>query len=125
MEWDTPEGFLKVGGIVLVLVGLLGFFLTGPTAADSVLGSAWWFDSYENWAHLVLGVVALVLAFGVKHDGLNKWVTALVGLFALVVAVWGFFDSNFLGAGLENPLDNILHIVVGVWALYAAFGQNA
>lgn len=125
MEWDTPEGFLKIGGVVLVVVGLLGFFLIGPTAADSVLGSAWWFDGYENWAHLVLGVVALVLAFGVKNDDLSKWVTALVGLFALVAAVWGFFDSNFLGANMEQPLDNILHLVVGVWALYAAFGGKA
>ncbi len=115
MEWNTPEGFLKIGGVVLVVLGLLGF------VALSAPNGFFWLDSYENWTHLILGVVALVLAFGIKHDGLNKWVTVLVGLFALLVAVWGFFDANFLGANLETPADGVLHLVVGVWALWAAF----
>ncbi len=120
VQWNRPSGFLTIGGIILVLLGVLGFFLIGPTAADSIFGPTWWFDGAENWAHLVLGVVALILVFAVKNDDANKWVTAIVGILALVAGIWGFFNANFLGAGLEL-LDNILHLVVGVWALYAAF----
>ena len=60
----NPKQFLLVGGGVLVLVGLLGFFgVIGPTAGQSIFGSTWWFDSGENWAHLVIGVVGLIAAF--------------------------------------------------------------
>lgn len=118
-KWDTPAGFLQIGGIILVVLGLLGFFLIGPDTSG-IFGSVWWFDNAENWAHLVLGAVALVLAFGVKNDDANKWVAAIVGIVAVIAGIWGFFSGNLLGAGLEL-LDNILHLVVGAWALYAVF----
>jgi hypothetical protein len=52
----NSKQFLQYGGIVLVLLAIVGFIV--PTIG----GSALYFDSAENWAHLVLGVVALVLA---------------------------------------------------------------
>ena len=115
----NPKQFLQIGGIVLVLVGILGFFLIGPDEISSVFGSAWWFDSGENWAHLVLGIVALILGFGVKNESLQKNVTILVGVLGLFFAVYNVFSTNFLGANLESPLDLILHLVVGAWALWA------
>ncbi len=121
-NWDTPEGFLKIGGIVLVLVGVLGLFLIGPTAEQSVFGAAWWFDNGENGAHLLIGVVALVLAFAVQNADLNKWVTVAAGALALFFGIYSLFvGPSFLGSNLENPADTILHVVVGVWALYAGF----
>ena len=122
--WNTPSGFLTIGGAVLILVGVLGFFLIGPTATDSIFGSAWWFDNAENYAHLLLGVVGLVLALGVKNAALNKWVTALLGLVGVFFGVYSIFTPGFGTANLENPADTILHLVVGAWALYAAFGGN-
>jgi len=119
-SWNTPAGFLKIGGIVLVLVGILGLFLLGPTS-DSLLGATWYFDNAENVAHLALGVVALLLAFVVKNAMLSKWVTVGVGAFALFAAIWGVLYGTLLGAGLQTPADTILHVVVGGWALYAAF----
>lgn len=109
-----------IGGVVLVVVGLLGFFgIIGPTAESSLFGMNWWFDNGENWAHLILGVVALVVAYALGSN-LQGWVTLLVGVVGILVTLWGFvIGSNFYGANLENPLDNILHLVVGVWALWA------
>ncbi len=116
----NPKQFLQIGGIVLVLVALLGFFgITGPTEADSIFGAAWYFDSGENWAHLVLGVVALVLGFGMKNAMLQKNITLLVGVLAILFAVYNLFSTRFMGANLESPADLILHFVVGVWALWA------
>mgnify|MGYP001617317185 CR=1 FL=1 len=123
MGFFNPKNFLMYGGWVLVILGILGFFLIGP-GTDRLFGSTWYFDDAENWAHLVLGVVALLLVYLVKNNVLNKWVTILVGLFALVATVSGFFvGTNFLGANLENPLDNILHLVVGAWALVSGFSK--
>ncbi len=121
----NPKQFLVVGGIVLLLVGLLGFLgVIGPTP-DSLFGAAWYFDNAENWAHLVLGIVALVAA-GVFPMNTHKPIVVLVGLFALfagLVSVVGPVTEggNLLGAQLQNPSDTILHFVVGIWALWAAF----
>lgn len=126
MNIFTPKGFLSVGGIILVVIGILGFFLIGPTEDTSIFGAGWWFDGAENWAHLVLGIVALVVAYAMKDAGTQKNVTAIVGIIALLVGIYGFISPSFLGANLEI-LDNFLHLIVGIWALVAAFkkGQSA
>lgn len=120
----NPKQFLQIGGIILILVGVLGFFLIGPTAEQSIFGENWWFDNPENWAHLVLGIVAVALAYAVKNAMLQKWVTIIVGVVALIAGISGFVTPNFLGANMENPLDNILHLVIGVWALWAGFKKG-
>ena len=118
----NSKQFLKIGGIVLVIVGILGFFLIGPTSDRSIFGSAWYFDNGENWAHILFGVVALVALTALKNEAVQKKLVMLVGILALLVGVWGFFSSNFLGANLENPLDNILHLGIGAWALVSVKG---
>ena len=110
----------------MVLVGLLGFFgLIGPTSDQSIFGEAWWFDNGENWAHTVLGVVALIAAFALKSESAQKNLVILVGVLGLFFAVYNIFSTTFLGANLENPLDLILHLVIGVWALWAALRKPA
>lgn len=116
----NPKQFLLVGGVVLVVVGLAGFFgIIGPTAEQSIFGDNWWFDNGENWAHLILGVAGIILAYAAPA-GLQILVTLLLGIVGVLVAVWGFvIGSDFYGANLENPADNLLHLVVGLWALWA------
>jgi hypothetical protein len=123
----TPKGFLTYGGAVLVLLGLIGFF-----ALNTESGSpAFWLDNGENYAHLGLGIIALAAVY---VPGLNsalapyyRWIVILVGIVALFFAAYGFVVSgspvpNTFGlANLENPADNILHLVVGAWALYSAW----
>jgi len=36
----NPKQFLQIGGIILVLVGILGFFVIGPTPEKSLFGGA-------------------------------------------------------------------------------------
>lgn len=121
----NPKQFLMLGGIVLVLVAVLGFVgLIGPTE-DSVFGANWYFDIYENWAHLILGVVALIAAYTLKSANAQKWLVVLVGILALFFGVWSLLvSSSFGGATLQNPADTILHFVVGIWALCSAYMCN-
>ncbi len=124
----NPKQFLMIGGVVLLVVGLAGFFgILGPTSGQSIFGGAWYFDNAENWAHTVLGVVALIVAFALPA-GMQAGVTLLVGIIGLVVGVWGFLlpagSPNFFGANLENPLDNILHLAVGLWAILSWRGAK-
>lgn len=121
----NPKQFLQIGGIVLVLVGVLGFVgVIGPTP-DKLFGSAWWFDNAENWAHLVLGVVALVAAYSFPAS-LQRPLVLLLGIVGVVIGLYSFFGyENLLGANLENPADSLLHVVVGLWALLAAWKKQA
>ncbi len=130
MNIFTPKGFLQVGGVVLVVVALLGFFgIIGPTPERSIFGEGWWFDNAENWAHLVLGVVALLAMYALKNPMHQKWLVALVGILGVLFGVYSLFGgvpegTMFMGANLENPMDTILHLVVGAWALMAAFKKE-
>ncbi|HEY4475845.1 MAG TPA: hypothetical protein VJB92_03965 [Candidatus Paceibacterota bacterium] len=122
----NPKQFLQIGGVVLVLVGVLGFFgVIGPTSDASIFGEAWWFDNAENWAHTVLGVVALIAAVALKSASAQKNLVMLVGILGIFFAVYNVFSTTFMRANLENPLDLILHLVVGVWALWAAMRKPA
>ena len=131
MNWRemlfTPKGFLMVGGVVLLLVGVLGFFiLKDPTM------SFFWLDNSENYAHVGLGVIALAALY---VPGLNsmlapyyRWIVILVGLIALFFGVYGFIlpagspaaPNTFGLANLELG-DNLLHLVIAAWAFLAAF----
>ena len=116
----NSKQFLIYGGAILVLVGIFGFVgLIGPTADKSMFGSTWWFDNGENWAHLILGVVALLAAFTFPAKA-QKPLVMLVGLLAIFFAIYNTFSTKFLGANLESPADLILHAVVGIWALWAS-----
>lgn len=122
--------FLLYGGAVLLLLGIVGYL--GVFNEES---TPWfWLDPGENLAHTVLGVVALaaVLVPGL-NDALRpyyRWIVILVGVLALFFAVYGFIvagaaEPNTFGvANLENPSDNLLHLVVGIVALAAAFAPS-
>ena len=123
----TPKGFLTYGGAVLLILGILGFVALSSASAYP----SFYLDNGENVAHTFLGIVALAIVF---VPGLNtmfapyyRWIVILLGIVALFFAVYGFLVSgnpapNTFGvANLENPFDDILHLVVGIWALYAAW----
>lgn len=125
MNIFSPKGFLQIGGVILVVVGILGFIgIIGPAPDTSLFGDAWWFDNAENVAHTVLGVVALLAAFYLKDMEQQKWLVLAVGVVGLLVGLYGFMSPALLGANLENPADNLLHLVIGAWALWAALAKG-
>ena len=116
----NPKQFLLIGGIVLILVAILGFVgVIGPTAEESIFGGGWWFDNAENWAHLVLGIVALILLAAPMN--VQRPVVMLLGIVGVLIGLYSAVVATaFLGANLENPADTLLHIVIGIWALLAS-----
>ncbi len=121
----NPRQFLLIGGAVLLLVAILGFVgVIGPTPEKSVFGGNWWFDNGENWAHLVIGIAGLVAAFALPAK-LQKLLVVVLGVIGVLVGLYSLIIStNFLGSQLQNPLDTILHLGVGAWALIAARGRS-
>lgn len=121
----NPRQFLLIGGVVLLLVGILGFVgVIGPTANDSIFGDTWWFDNGENWAHTILGAVAIIAGFALPA-GARRGLVILVGLVGIFFGVYNLFSQTFLGTSLENPADTILHFAVGAWALLAGARRTA
>ncbi len=119
----NPKQFLQIGGAILVVLGVVGLLPVFTKA-----NTPWFYlDTGENVAHIVLGVVAIAAAYLLTDAAMQKWLVAVVGVVALFFGVYGFVvagqpDPNTFGlANLESPADNILHLVVGAWALYAAF----
>jgi len=125
----NPKQFLTVGGAVLLLLGIVGYL-----GVFSTEGSFFWLDGGENIAHVVLGVVALAAVY---VPGLNsalapyyKPIVILVGVIALFFGVYGFLvagneiPNTFGVANLESPADNLLHLVVAAWALWAAYRKQ-
>lgn len=121
----NPKQFLQIGGVVLVLVGILGFVgVIGPMAEQSIFGAAWWFDNGENWAHLVLGIVGLIAAYTIGANA-QRGLVIVLGVVGVLVGLYSLLGyANFLGANLENPADSLLHLVVGAWALWAAWRKQ-
>lgn len=114
----TPKLFLQWGGIVLLVLGILGI------VAPNIGGKALYFDAGENWAHTILGIVALI-ASARLNESAQRSLVGIVGVAALFFGIWGFVVAgkpapNFYGlTNLENPIDNLLHLVVGIWAFLA------
>lgn len=121
----NPKQFLTIGGVVLVVVGILGYVgILGPTADRSIFGAMWWFDNPENIAHTILGIVAIAAAY-VLPANLQKWLTIAVGALAVLIGLYSLLgETVVLGANLENPADSILHLVIGAWALYAGLRKG-
>lgn len=117
----NSKQFLLWGGVVLVVVGVLGYIgIIGPTPERSLFGANWWFDNNENIAHTVLGVVGVAASFYLASQW-QKWLTFLLGVVGIVVGLYSaVVGPTLLGANLENPADTVLHLVVGGWALYAS-----
>jgi hypothetical protein len=120
----TSTGFLRYGGAVLLLVGIvgvLGVFNNFPFFS---------LDTGENYAHLALGIVGLAVGFGINNASLHRLLTMALFVTAAVFMLWGlilpdggaltngaFAKPNFYGlANLESPADSILHLVVAAWA---------
>jgi hypothetical protein len=122
----TPKGFLMVGGLVLLLLGIVGFL-------NIFTMSYFYLTGGENFAHVGLGLIALAAVY---LPGLNsmlapyyKWIVVLVGLIALFFGVYGFIlpagnpptTLNTFGLANLEIVDNLIHLVVAAWAFAAAF----
>ena len=122
----TPRGFLITSGIVLLILGIVGFL-------NIFVSQTFYLTTAENVAHLGVGVIALAAVFlpGLK-DVLAPHYRSLViavGLIALFFGVYGFLlpggspptTLNTFGVANLEFIDNVIHILVAAWAFAAAF----
>lgn len=120
----TPaQLFALVFGIVYLLIGVVGFFVTdnftGGTSEDTLI--IFHVNHVHNIVHLLIG--AAWVAASRKHDTAKTANTA-IGVAYLLVAVLGFIfpEPNFMGDLINvqsgGDPDNFLHLVSGALSLY-------
>ncbi|MEK6890097.1 MAG: DUF4383 domain-containing protein [Nanoarchaeota archaeon] len=105
---NTQKTFALVLGIVLLLVGVWGFF------TDSILGIG------VNAAQSVLHVIAGIFGIYVGTKGMGPGYNSSIGWIGIVLAVLGFvpYTAALLGTLLNvNMATTWLHLAIGVVAL--------
>ncbi len=123
----TPRGFLIVAGLVLLIVGALGFFFLNNPA-----NSFFWLDSSENAAHIALGIAGLAAVYVPRlNDALRphyRWLVIVAGVIALFFASYGFLlpqgspaSPNAFGLANLELGDTVLNLLLATWAFVSAF----
>ena len=113
---DTARWFAIVVGVVLVLVGLLGF-ISNPIVGDLTATNSPLFvtGAVHNIVHLATGALALFIGYGMT--GLNRanGLIAFGVLYALIL-VLTLVSPNLFGIlnYPVNTLDHLLHAVIAV-----------
>jgi uncharacterized protein DUF4383 len=123
-------------GIVALLLGVLGFILTGFTnftemTNHSILG-LFQTNGFHNLVYLILGLLWLMGAFALTPPG-NQGLNIAIGGALLLVAVLGFLGYWSLlsipaGMNGDNLLDLVLAlatVIVGGGLLSGASGRSA
>jgi hypothetical protein len=106
-------------GAFYVLIGIVGFFVTGFTnfvqnTDDKLIGFS--INPFHNLVHLAIGAFLIIMALN-RNKAVGEGATMGVGLFYIVAFVIGVYASDNLtiismqGSG---DLENFNHIVNGV-----------
>ena len=111
-------------GIVLVIVGILGFFYeasfsTGDDLATDEVFGILGVNGWHNLVHIASGLVLLAAAGSAARS-----VALAFGLVYVIIAIWGFLETEGgYGAILDlipvNTEDNVLHLIIGLTGLGA------
>jgi hypothetical protein len=113
--------FAQVFGAVYVVVGLLGFVVTGldgfaATSGDKLL--LFGVNPLHNLVHIAVGAVWLLAS---RREATARTASALIGAVYLLVGILGLFlagGSSELNLLNLNQPDNLLHFASALAGLY-------
>lgn len=112
----------KLLGIVLLIVGLLGFTHI-LDALGAHVGPAY---ASHNLVHIISGVLALYFGFAGSYSG-AKGFCIIFGVVYLLLGVFGLVKGTIDIAALKLTLghvDHLIHVVVGVGFLAGGLLQK-
>lgn len=116
----SPKLYGKAVGIVLLLIGVVGFIQNPLMGMD--------LSKRHSVVHLATGALLAALGFGSASSSLTKNVVLLFGLVYTALGVAGFFMSPMVpGLRIYYPdtMVNVIHCVVGLAGLGAALMGKA
>jgi hypothetical protein len=111
--------FARVFGVILLIVGILGF-VPGATTDGHLLG-IFHVDTVHNIIHILTGILALMFATSAPRTFFKVF-----GVVYLLVTIIGFVQGDtVLGLFVINGADNILHLVISIVALAVGFKKDS
>ncbi len=126
MGGRTPaQLYALVFGLVLLLVGIIGFFIEGGTnfgvgeAAGSPTGQVLVFEinGWHNVIHLASGAIGLAMA-GTPSSA-RIFALGFGVVYALVTVLGLALESPILGLVPINGADNVLHLAIAALGIAA------
>ena len=116
-----------VFGAVYLVVGLLGFAVTGGVSFFATKGGMllgiFMVNPLHNVAHLLIG--AALLAFGLLSVKAAKITNTVVGAAYLLLGIAGFFLAGTAANVLAlNSFDHFLHLVSAIVLLAVGLGAE-
>lgn len=120
---NIARSYALLLGVVLTLVGILGF--VGGLAPDGKLLGIFAIDNIHNVVHLGSGVVGLLAYFG--GASASRLYALAFGLVYALVTVVGFIQmTSVLGLITVNTADNFLHAAIAIasLAVFAMAGSS-
>lgn len=120
--------YWRVSGIALAAVAALGILMSAVGLGD-LLGGFLSFDWTHNVVHVLLAALALGIGFSSVPATVSKGLAKVVGVVYVGLGVVGFFAGavaaldGLLGLHLEIG-ENLVHLAIGAWGLYAGFGSD-
>ncbi|HWG92183.1 MAG TPA: DUF4383 domain-containing protein [Candidatus Thermoplasmatota archaeon] len=113
---SAARWYARIAGIVLLLVGIVGFFTRDP------LGINFELTTLHNWIHILTGAVALYFGFARIPEVTVANFAKVFGAIYLVIGIIGFFVNDILnGALVLTTVDDWFHVILGVAGLATGF----
>jgi hypothetical protein len=137
MEESSPARlYCLLVGAVLVVAGIIGFFYessfaTGDSIRESDVFGILGVNGWHNVVHLAIGALLLAAAGSAARPA-----ALLVGVLYLVLCILGFIATGnggidfiaendvLLKAVPVNNEDNVLHLILGITGVLAAFASR-
>ncbi len=110
--------YAKVVGVVVVLIGVVGLILGNEDLFGQLN-----IDIVEDIVHLATGGLMAFVGFRSRDESAVRSVVGGLGVVYLAVGVIGFFVPMLFGLlpNGYNPLDNIIHLALGVLGIAVAW----
>jgi Domain of unknown function (DUF4383) len=111
---DTRNACIVLG-VILILVGLLGFIPNPLVSADGIFAV----NAAHNLVHIVTGIALLIGALALNQ---SQMTLRVVGIAYALVAILGFFSGDMLLGFIHmNAADRWLHVLVAVILIAAGW----
>lgn len=117
--------FSQVIGVVLLVVGILGFVVGGEKMFLGLI----MFSTTHNIVHLLSGAILAYLGFMGSESSQRTGAQVFGVIYGLVTLLGLFIGADAAGKtlGLElhlNPTYNVIHLVIAAFGLYAGFAKK-
>lgn len=118
----NPRIYWRVSAFALSAVALLGIIMSAANNGQFISGFLE-FDWGHNIVHVVLAAIAFTFGFAPVSGQLSKVFAILFGAVYLGLGVLGFIVTD-LGFLMLELGENLVHILLGAWALLSGLAAR-